>query len=351
MQKVKKNVIEQLVLVALPRQAARSRLAAALRKRGIHSLEAVNGYMAVQLAAAKLPDCIVIAENIGIFSLAKIRRQLQSAPETAKIPLLILGKRGGKRRLTARPKGVQPLVLPAHTQTAVIVHRVAEMLTAAQAMPADAPADEPITGSWDKFIPAEFLALLGKRSVEETFHLINSYLSRMGPVIRQQGGFIDKYIGDGIMALFPGNPRQALDAAVHMQKELRVYNRHRARSGYEPLKIGIGIHHGQAVLGTIGENRRIEVTVISDAVNLASRLEGLCKRYSAATIVSEEALRLARPGKRFNTRYLDRVRVKGKQQPVGIFEVLDGLTPNLQKQRLHLLGAETNWDPIESMTE
>ena len=135
------------------------------------------------------------------------------------------------------------------------------------------------------------------------------------------------------ISLFPRNPRNALDAAVHMQKELKLYNRHRASSGYEPLKIGIGIHHGQAVLGTIGENRRIEVTVISDAVNLASRLEGLCKRYAAATIISEETLRLARPGKHFSTRYLDRGRVKGKQQPVGIYEVLDGLAPQLQKQR------------------
>lgn len=80
MKKTKQSIIEQLVLIALPQPAVRSRLAAALKKRGIQSIEAANGYMAVQLAGAKLPDCIVISENIGIYSLAKIRKLLGTAP-------------------------------------------------------------------------------------------------------------------------------------------------------------------------------------------------------------------------------------------------------------------------------
>ncbi|MCZ0900792.1 adenylate/guanylate cyclase domain-containing response regulator, partial [Microcoleus sp. HI-ES] len=116
-----------------------------------------------------------------------------------------------------------------------------------------------------------FTSLSESMSPRENFEFLNSYLSRVGPVIREYNGFIDKYIGDGIMALFPNRAEDAVQAAIEMQHQVKIYNRHRQNSGYQPISIGIGLHTGTLMLGTIGEAERMESTVISDAVNLASR--------------------------------------------------------------------------------
>ena len=155
--------------------------------------------------------------------------------------------------------------------------------------------------------------------------LINRFFSAMTEEIRAHRGTLDKYIGDGIMALFPRSAQNALDAAIAMQKEMQVYNRHRANCGYSPVRIGIGIHFGDTIIGTIGENERIEVTVISDTVNVASRLESLSKRYGAGILVSGDVVAQLQKKKKFRLRYTDRVRAKGKQSPIDIYEVLDGL--------------------------
>ncbi len=159
---------------------------------------------------------------------------------------------------------------------------------------------------------------------EENFAFINALLKRTGPVIREKGGFIDKYIGDAIMALFPDEPEPAIEAAVRTRQLLAAYNVQRRRQGYEPVEIGIGIHSGPLMLGTIGEAERMEGTVIADTVNLASRMEGLTKTYGACILISEQTLfRLPDPG-RFHFRVLDRVRVKGKRETVSVIEIYDG---------------------------
>ncbi|WP_445240301.1 adenylate/guanylate cyclase domain-containing protein [Microcoleus vaginatus] len=88
---------------------------------------------------------------------------------------------------------------------------------------------------------------------QENFSFINSYLSRVSPVIRAHQGFIDKYIGDAIMALFPESADDAVRAAVEMQKQVIIYNQDRLRSNYPLIVIGIGLHAGHLMLGTIGE--------------------------------------------------------------------------------------------------
>jgi class 3 adenylate cyclase len=131
----------------------------------------------------------------------------------------------------------------------------------------------------------------------ENFNFINSYLSRISPVIRENHGFIDKYIGDGIMALFPGDPRNALNAAMALLQTLDEYNLDRLNSGYREIRVGIGINYGRLMLGTIGEEHRLEGTVISDTVNMASRLEQLTKVFQTDVIISEY-LGFPLPGRR-----------------------------------------------------
>ncbi len=215
-----------------------------------------------------------------------------------------------------------------------------------------------LTEAYSRFVPKEILTTLNKQSIlelglgdnvhkkmtilfsdirsfttisesmtpEEIFRFINSYLQGVGPIIRQHGGYIDKYIGDAVMALFPSGPDEALAAAIAMQSQARQFNSDSIPQGVatNEIRIGVGIHTGELMLGTIGEPQRMEGTVISDAVNLASRIEGLTKLYNAPILISLASYENLSHPQQFHTRRLDRVRVKGKQQWVEIIEVLDG---------------------------
>jgi PAS domain S-box-containing protein len=209
--------------------------------------------------------------------------------------------------------------------------------------------------AYGRFVPHEFLRFLGHESIvdvhlgnqiqkemsilfsdirsftslsegmspKENFDFINSYLSRVGPVIRNHNGFIDKYIGDAIMALFPEAPEDALQAAIDMQKQVSLYNTHRQKFGYVPIGIGVGVHTGSLMLGTIGEEQRMESTVISDAVNLAARLEDLTKVYGVSILISGQTLLGLDDQTRYNYRFLGQVPVKGKKDLVPVFDVFD----------------------------
>lgn len=168
-----------------------------------------------------------------------------------------------------------------------------------------------------------FTELSEKMSPKENFDFINDYLSRVSPVIRNYNGFIDKYIGDAIMALFPQTANDAVQAAIDMQKQVSVYNSYRQEKGEQPIAIGIGLHTGSLMLGTVGELQRMEGTVIADAVNLASRLEGLTKFYGVNILISEETLHRLDDTRNYKYRFLGRVKVKGKSKAVDVFEVYD----------------------------
>ncbi|BDA77558.1 hypothetical protein LPTSP3_g04880 [Leptospira kobayashii] len=210
--------------------------------------------------------------------------------------------------------------------------------------------------SYSRFVPKEFLNFLGKTDIrdialgqqvqkkmtilfadirsftefseqltpKENFDFLNSYLQRVGPIIRHNGGFIDKFIGDAIMALFPDDANHAIRAAVQMQSEIRLYNIHRANYNYRPVQVGIGIHTGTLILGILGEHERMEGTVISDAVNLASRIEGVTKMFGANIVISADTFIEASDDLGYDYRLLDRVNIKGKADSVFVVEVLDG---------------------------
>ncbi|TGK15525.1 adenylate/guanylate cyclase domain-containing protein [Leptospira stimsonii] len=221
--------------------------------------------------------------------------------------------------------------------------------------------------SYARFVPKEFLNNLGKHSIlevslgdqiekemsvmfsdirsftqlsekmtpEENFNFLNSYLKRMNPIIQAHSGYIDKYLGDGIMALFQESPENAVDAAIEMQNYLNTYNEHRLKSNYMPITIGIGIHYGKMMLGTIGSDERMEGTVISDAVNVSSRIEGLTKIYGSKIIISEQTMyRLPDPDK-YNYRLLDTITVKGKSDHLCVYEIVDGSEPSLLELKLY----------------
>ncbi|MGQ0503900.1 MAG: ATP-binding protein, partial [Myxococcaceae bacterium] len=179
-----------------------------------------------------------------------------------------------------------------------------------------------------------FTTLSEEMTPAETFNFLNSFLSRVAPVIAHNAGFIDQYIGDAVMALFPGNVDDALNAAIELRAAVRLYNEHRGMSGYKPIKIGTGLHTGPLILGTIGYEARLQTTVVADSVNLASRLEGLTKTFGIEVAISEELLARVRDPSRYNFRTLGQVRVKGKRRSVHVYELLDGAVDEELKLRL-----------------
>lgn len=222
--------------------------------------------------------------------------------------------------------------------------------------------------AYSNFVPLEFLKLLEKESIidvrlgdhvqkhmavlfadirsfttlsesmtpKENFDFINAYLGRVSPVIRDHGGFIDKYIGDAIMALFPQTADDAVQAAIEIHKQLDRFNIERAERNLPEIKIGIGLHMGTLMLGTIGEAKRMEGTVISDAVNLASRLEGLTKLYGSSIIISGDIIAELEDPSRHFYRFLGHVLVKGKQAPVQIFEVVNAEPEAIMQKKIQL---------------
>jgi adenylate cyclase len=163
-------------------------------------------------------------------------------------------------------------------------------------------------------------------TAQNLFGLLNEYLAQMQIPIDHFGGFIDKFIGDAIMALFDqdgaAQAEAAVLAALGMQRRLSDWNR--TRAGTSPLALGIGIHTGVVMLGTLGSTTRMDSTVIGDAVNLASRIEGLTKQYGARIIVSGDTLAMLGQG-RFESRELDVVAVKGRTAPIAIHELFQDL--------------------------
>ncbi|MBL7191376.1 response regulator [bacterium] len=161
-------------------------------------------------------------------------------------------------------------------------------------------------------------------SPKENFDFLNDYLKRVIPAIRDNNGFIDKYIGDAIMALFPNNPDDALKASIAVLQKLQEFNRTRLKQSLHEINIGIGLHTGLLMLGTIGDAKRMDGTVISDAVNLASRLEGLTKKFGSSIIISEVTLKGLENPLKYHYRYLGNVQVTGKKVPAAIYEVFEG---------------------------
>ena len=168
-----------------------------------------------------------------------------------------------------------------------------------------------------------FTQLSESMSPGENFEFINSYLSQMEPVISAHHGIIDKYMGDAIMALFIHGADDALTGSIAMLEKLTSYNVGRARAGYVPTQIGIGLNTGIVIIGTVGGANRMDSTVIGDAVNLTSRIEEATKTYQVPLLISQNTLYELKDPSRFDIRFLDRIRVKGKMQPLSLYEIFD----------------------------
>jgi len=154
---------------------------------------------------------------------------------------------------------------------------------------------------------------------------LNEYFTDMTAEIKAHGGMVNKFIGDGILALFgapvphPDDPYQAVACALRMIARNAEYNRRRAAQGLEPLVLGVGLHTGDAVVGTIGAPEKMEYTAIGDTVNVASRIEGENKTFATQLLISEATYRLIQD--RAVAERVGDARLKGVTEPMPLFRV------------------------------
>ena len=172
-----------------------------------------------------------------------------------------------------------------------------------------------------------FTTITEELGAQGTVKLLNEYFTIMVDCITDEGGMLDKFIGDAMMCIFgtpiphDDDPDRAVRAAIRMMTDLKVFNDKRVAEGKMPIDHGMGINTDSIVSGNIGSPKRMDYTVIGDGVNLAARIESACKQYGAHILISEFTYKAVKAT--YRTRQVDYVIVKGKTEPVGVYEVLD----------------------------
>ena len=340
-----------------------------------------------------LPDIVILDRNMPNMSGDDCIRILKSDPAWKRIPVLFLTAQvemselvRGLSELEAEdylPKPFDPREFLARIKVLIRIKKAEDLthqlnldledslvlqkkayeeLKSTKIRLAETEAAAKLTGVFEKFVPKEFLNRIAPDGLEnllfghaesdfvtilfsdirafteisenlspqELMDFLNGYLREMNPPIMGNHGFVDKFIGDAIMAVFDrpdmsdaDEARSAVEAALGMQKVLEQLNKKRHKLKLDPVAMGIGIHSGNVIIGTVGFEERMDSTVLGDAVNLASRLEGLTKYYGCSLIISEDTLKLLENQKKYQTRELDLVMVKGRKAPLKIHEVFD----------------------------
>ena len=347
-------------------------------KDGYAIVAAINGEKALKMAVADPPPEIILLDIMmpGMDGF-EVCQRLKADPDTRDIPVIFLsalddtvnkvkGFNMGAVDYISKP--FQPEEVVVRVNTHLTINRLKQSLAEknrelqAYSEHLEERVKErtaelaSLNRVYERFVPREFIDLLNKKSIleinlgdqlsqkmvvmfadirgwttllekmtpQEAFNFINAYLRRVSPVIKECHGFIDQYYGDGVMALFPRTPDDAVKAGVSMQRAVAEYNEERARDGFDPIGIGVGLHLADLMLGIIGSEDRMQGAVVADAVNLAARIEGLNKMYGSSITLSDETLSQMKEPETFRHRFIDKVRVKGREDAVTVYEVFEG---------------------------
>ena len=344
--------------------------------RGYKLLIAKDGNSALSIARKAFPHLILLDIMMPEIDGYEVCRQLKADPATEEIPVIFLSAlTDTKDKVQGLDLGAvdyvtkpfQPDEVIARVNTHLTVYRLKKALDQKnkELQEANELLEERVkkrtaqlqelNTAYQRFVPREFLNLLAKESIldvilgdqtaqqmtvlfsdirgwtslseemtaQESFNFINAFLNRVSPVINAHRGFIDNFQGDGMMALFPETADDAVQAAIAMHAAVAKYNKDRKKKGFQPIGIGVGLHIGDLMLGIIGHKERMQGTVVADAVNLASRLEGLTRIYGSSISISEPTLSQLKNPDKYKHRFVDKVQVKGKKDPVSVHEVFD----------------------------
>jgi two-component system sensor histidine kinase ChiS len=348
--------------------------------RGYKLLIAKDGKTALSIARKAGPNLILLDIMMPEIDGYEVCRQLKADPVTAEIPVIFLSAlTDTKDKVQGLDLGAvdyvtkpfQPDEVIARVNTHLTVYRLKKALDQKnkELQEANELLEERVkkrtaqlqelNTAYQRFVPREFLNLLAKESIldvilgdqtaqqmtvmfsdirgwttlsedmtaQESFNFINAFLNWVSPVINAHRGFIDNFQGDGMMALFPETADDAVQAAIAMHAAVSKYNKDREQKGFQPIGIGVGLHIGDLMLGIIGHKERMQGTVVADAVNRASRLEGLTRIYGSSISISEPTLSQLKDPDQYKHRFVDKVQVKGKKEPVSVHEVFDGDPP------------------------
>lgn len=182
-----------------------------------------------------------------------------------------------------------------------------------------------------------FTTISENMTPRENFDFINDYLKQVSPEIRNHYGIIVKFLGDGMMAVFPDGADDAIAAGIAKHQRVWEYNQQRQARGDRPIQIGIGIHVGQMMLGMVGESNRIQGDAFSDNVNLTARLEQLTKVYGSALLITGQVLEHLSSPETYQIRFLANTRVKGRADAIAVYEVLDAEVEAVRDLKLQTL--------------
>lgn len=342
-------------------------LSVVLRDKGHHVRSAINAKIAISAIRAQHPDLVILDITMPEMNGIELCRVLRADPLFVDLPVIFLSaldgladkseafELGGVDYVT---KPFKPEELLLRVRTHLAIGRLKRQLELAnreleERVRARTEQLSTLNAAYATFVPHDGLRLLGKSDIldlrlgdhveaemtimfadiegftalaesmpsSRIFALINDYLSHVGPVVREHRGFIDKYIGDAIMALFP-RPDDAVDAAVALLGALAEFNRSGVEVGAPTLSIGIGIHCGVVSFGILGENQRMQGTVIGDAVNVAARIEGLTRRYGAGILISEAVKSRVTEDTSRRYRLIDKVSIRGRRGSTVVWEIL-----------------------------
>lgn len=332
-----------------------------------------TGEAALEVAPDDVPDLILLDVNMPGMNGYEVCRRLRMDGRTNGIPIIFItalnetqslveGFRAGGVDYISKPIQSEELLarVSTHINLSQLQHHLEQRVRERTA------ELQELNTIYEKYVPREFINLLRKDSIRqvrlgdhiqaemtvffsdlhgwttlseaktprENFDFINDYFRLVSPVVRDHHGFVDQYYGDGIMALFPQTPDDAVRAAIAVHRRMDQYREESGLPEHRSLHVGIGMHTGSLALGILGEENRMQGGVVSDNVNLASRLEGLTRQYAANIIVSEACLNKLRQESQFNSRFIDKVRVKGKHHIVAVYEILDGDAPKTLELKL-----------------
>ncbi len=343
-----------------------------------------DGEAALKAVQASIPDLILLDINMPGMNGYEVAHKLKAGPNTLAIPIIFISAlnevldkvkafdSGGVDYIT-KPFQLEEVLarVETHLKLRQLQRQLEQTNEVLEVRVQDRTAElVSLNQSLDRFVPHILLDYLDKESIvdvglgdhvqgemavmfsdirgftalsenlapEESFSYLNDYLGVVGPIIREKHGFVDKYLGDGLMAVFPQNPEDAVKAAIAMQNALIGYNQSLQDQGLNSIQIGIGINTGKVMLGMLGEQQRIQGTVISDAVNVASRLEGLTKQYDINIAICQGTMKAVQESGDYHFRFIDRVRAQGRMGTMNVFEVFDSDPPemlgNKQKTKL-----------------
>ncbi len=332
-----------------------------------------NGALALQAATAVPPDLILLDINMPNMDGYEVCRRLKDDPRTRDIPVIFLSALsetidkvkafsvGGIDYMT-KPFQINEVLT--RVKTHLELHQLQQNLE--QRVKERTAEIVRVNSSNDHYVPQDFLQFLGQEndgslaagdriqqeisilfssirdfaalseqmSPREHFDFLIDYMGRINPVIQKQQGFVDKYTDNGVMALFPRNGDGAIKAAVEVHKETAVYNTYRHTCGNEKIHIGTALHTDNLLIGILDGTNQMRGTIISDAVNVASRLEELTKVYNVSIVVSQNFLENLEDATQYHTRLLSQVHIKSREKKIIVYELFDTDTTEIIEKKL-----------------